>query len=101
MSLGDRIRPLVAAEPTAPPYAAQLLQAFEGLLPEEQQAVLADITMRARDNRQKWEAMKKKFGLSDPMPDAEVGKHISPRPAQREFPINPPKTDPKKGRAAR
>lgn len=78
------------AEPDPRPYLAALIEAFDDLLPEEQQAVLSDITMRARDNRQKWEAMQRKFGLPEVKKDADVGKYIKPRPAQREFPLEPP-----------
>lgn len=57
-----------------------LIAAFDGLLPEQQEAALADLERRAADNRRNFEELQKKFGASRVKLDREVAKHIKPAP---------------------
>lgn len=77
-------------EPAISGLLADLLRAVDDLLPDQQQALLTEAQRQATENREKWGAFQKKFGLPKPMPDREVGKHIKPRPPQRELPIESP-----------
>lgn len=81
---GNDRQAIGAQSPPPPAYLPQLLTDINDLLPEQIEAHLRAISLDASENRQKWEALQKKFGLPATMPDGEVGKHILPRLAQRE-----------------
>jgi hypothetical protein len=92
--LGLRRYYLDGQDDEAPANYRDLIAAYDGLLPEQQEAVLEEMRKKAAENQRNYEVMRKRFGVTGVVRDHEVQNHIGPRPAQREPTVaKPPKKD--------
>lgn len=68
---------------------AALVEAFDGLLPEQQAAVLKDITAKAAENRRAFEVLRERFDVKGVATDGQVAQHVG-RPPREKQKATPP-----------
>lgn len=92
----------VEAAPALTDEQQRLIRAYDALLPDQQRIVIADLELKARENREQWEQFQRKFGTNGVTADDRLDALKKwARPPQHELPIPHDPTPPKKRTRAR